>query len=230
MKNSLKTKRLVGISSLAALVVVLQLISNYIQFGTVSITLALIPMVIGAIIYGPLTGFGLGAIMGIIILTAPSTATFLSFNVIATVLLCILKTGLAGLAAGWAYKGLIKLNFLGKAKFPVAIIIPTLIAPIINTSLFILGTAILFQGLSIIDANGNSVVLVPQAGGFGEAFTAAVGFVVFTNFIIEFIVCVVLSPSIIYLVKILGLRFDLGFSKSFKEAANIEIEEDEALE
>lgn len=232
MKNSLRTKRLVGISSLAALVVVLQLISNYIQFGTVSITLALIPMVIGAIIYGPLTGFGLGALMGIIILTAPSTATFLSFNAFTTILLCILKTGLAGLAAGWLYKGLIRLEILKKAKFPVAIIVSTLVAPIINTGLFILGTAILFQGLSIPGANpGEVIVLVPSTGGFGQAFTAAVGFVVFTNFIIEFSVCVVLSPSLVYLVKILGSKFDLGYANDFKnEINNIVLNDDEIVE
>lgn len=231
MKNSLQTKRLVGIASLAALVVVLQLISNYIQFGTVSITLALIPMVIGAILYGPLTGFGLGAIMGIVILTAPSTSTFLSFNAFTTILLCILKTGLAGLAAGWIYKGLIRLECLKKAKFPVAIIVPTLVAPMINTGLFILGTAIMFQGLSVPGANpGEVIVLVPSTGGFGEAFSAAVGFVVFTNFLVEFVVCAVLSPSLIYLVKVLGTKFDLGFAKDFKSQANLLAIDEDTIE
>ena len=232
MKNSLKTKRLVGIASLAALVVVLQLISNYIQFGTVSITLALIPMVIGAIIYGPLTGFGLGAIMGIVILTAPSTSTFLSFNAFMTILLCILKTGLAGLAAGWLYKGLIRLEFLKKAKFPVAIIVSTLVAPVINTGLFILGTAILFQGLSVPGANpGEVIILIPSTGGFGEAFSSAVGFVVFSNFLIEFLVCIILSPSLVYLVKVLCTKFDLGFASDFKAQANlISIDEEEVKE
>ena len=46
--NSQKIKRMVGIASLAAVVVVLQLIANYIPGpGGVSITLALIPLVIG---------------------------------------------------------------------------------------------------------------------------------------------------------------------------------------
>ncbi len=226
MKNSLKIKRLVGTASLAALVVVLQLLSNYIQFGTVSITLALIPMVVGAIIYGPLTGFGLGALMGIIILTAPSTVTFLSFNAFATVVLCVLKTGLAGLACGWIYKGLIRLNVLGKAKFSVAIITATLVAPIINTGLFILGTAILFQGLSITSEAGEVIVLVPSAGGFGAAFSAAVGFVALTNFLVEFAVSVVLSPAMVYLTKILGNRFDLGFARDFKIGANLALDEE----
>ena len=55
--NSLLIKKIVGTSVLTALVIVLQVISNYITFGSVSITLALIPIAMGAILYGPLTGF-----------------------------------------------------------------------------------------------------------------------------------------------------------------------------
>ena len=222
MKNRKQIQKMVGIASLAALVVVLQIISNYVPLGTVNITLALIPLVMGAIIYGPLTGFGLGALMGVIILTAPSTTTFLSYNAFVTILLCILKTGLAGLAAGWLYKGIIRLKFLKKATFPVAIIVATLVAPIINTGLFILGTAILFQGLTLTLESGDVLVLVPSTGGFGAAFSAAVGMVALTNFLIEFAISVVMSPALVYLTKILGTRFDLGFSKDFKEYAYLE--------
>ena len=52
---------MVGIAVLAALVVVLQLLSSVIKIGTVSITLTLIPIVVGAAFYGP----GAGAILGI---------------------------------------------------------------------------------------------------------------------------------------------------------------------
>lgn len=222
MKNALRIKRMVGISTIAALVVVLQLISNYIQFGTVSITLALIPLVVGAILYGPLVGFGLGAIMGLIILAAPSTVMFLSFNPFGTVVLCVLKTGLAGLAAGWIYKGIIRITALKKVKFPVAVITATLLTPLINTAIFVLGTAVLFQGVGITTDAGEFVELVPAAGEFGAAFTAAVGFVAVSNFLIEFLVCVLLSPAVVYLFKVLGKTYDLSFSKDFKRGANQE--------
>lgn len=214
--NSFKIKRMVGIASLTALIVVLQFISNYIQFGSVSITLALIPMVVGAIIYGPLVGFILGLIMGFIILLAPSTALFWNYNAIMTILLCLFKTGLAGLAAGYVYKGIIRIKALKKATFPTAIIVATLVAPLINTGLFILGTSILFQGLSI-SVDGVTTVLVPSNGGYGAALSASIGFVVLTNFVIEFIISVVLSPSIVYLTKVLGATKDLGFQEDFKK-------------
>ncbi len=229
-KNSQQIKRLVGVAILAALVAVLQLISNYIQFGTVSITLALIPMVVGAILYGPTIGFVLGAFMGVLILTAPSTSLFLSYNAFGTVVLCILKTGLAGLASGWIYKGIIRINALKKAKFATAVITSALVAPCINTGLFILGTSILFQGLSYVDANGVSQVLVPSTS-FGAAFTAAVGFVVLTNWVIEFAVSVVLSPVLVSLVKVLTSKYDLAFANDFSkynELDNLDVEVMEA--
>lgn len=99
MKNSKKIQRMVGIASLAAITAVLQVIANYITFGPVSITLALIPLVIGAILYGPWAGAFLGALMGAIILSAPSTAAFLVVNPFATVVLCLIKTGVAGLVS-----------------------------------------------------------------------------------------------------------------------------------
>ena len=224
MKNSIMIKRMVGIATLAALVAVLQILSNYITFGPVSITLALIPMVVGAILYGPLTGFGLGVFMGALILTAPSTELFLGFNPFGTVVLCLLKTGLAGLASGWIYKGMIRINALKKAKFPVAVIVAALVAPCINTGLFIFGTAVLFQGLSFVDENGITDVLVPSTG-FGDAFTAAVGFVVLTNWLIEFAVSVILAPSIVYLFKVFRMNYDLGFANDFKFVADTVIEE-----
>ena len=50
MERSLKIKKMVMITILSVVAIVLQLFSNYVQFGPVSITLALIPIVVGAII------------------------------------------------------------------------------------------------------------------------------------------------------------------------------------
>jgi len=66
MKNE-KIRKITGIAIFICLVVVLQLFSNYVTFGPVSITLALIPIVVGSIIYGPMAGFILGAVCGITI-------------------------------------------------------------------------------------------------------------------------------------------------------------------
>lgn len=151
MNNSFKIKKMVGIAVLLALIVVLQLISNYVTIGQVSITLALIPLTMGAILYGPIVGLFLGMVMGAVVLVAPSTSVYLNFNIWLTILLCLLKTGLAGLVSGLVYKGIIRLKFLGIAKFPVAIVFAALLAPIVNTGIFILGISTLFVGA---DLNG----------------------------------------------------------------------------
>lgn len=52
MKNY-RVKRMTGISILAAVTIVLALISNNVTIATVNINLALIPIVVGACIYGP---------------------------------------------------------------------------------------------------------------------------------------------------------------------------------
>lgn len=76
MKNRLLIKKMTGIAMLAVLVCIFALISNYITIGSVNITLSLIPIVIGAIVFGPLAGFILGLVNGVMVLLAPSTALF----------------------------------------------------------------------------------------------------------------------------------------------------------
>lgn len=188
MNNSKKIKKMVGIATLAAIVVVLQCIANYITFGPVSITLALIPLVIGAVLYGPAAGFMLGAIMGVVILTAPTTQLFMSFNPFVTFLLCILKTGLAGLIAGFIFK------LVGKKHFNLGIILASIVTPIVNTGLFAAGTLLFFMPLfeSQISSSGvNAISFV---------FTTLIGI----NFLFEFPINVVLSPTICYIIRIVS--------------------------
>ncbi len=197
--NSLLIKKIVGTSVLTALVIVLQVISNYITFGSVSITLALIPIAMGAILYGPLTGFFLGVVMGIMVLIAPSTAVFFSVNAPVTILLCPLKTGLAGLVSGYVFKFF---AFLAKGKekkkgyYFVGVIISAILVPVINTAVFILASILFFKPL------------------FGD-FVGIINAVITTNFLIEFLVSSLLSPTLNTLVKVLSRRSNLGFNNDF---------------
>ncbi|MCR5308416.1 MAG: hypothetical protein K6E24_05430 [bacterium] len=203
MKNSIKIKKMVGIATLASLVIGLQFLSNYVTFGSVSITLALIPIAVGAILYGPIVGMILGVIMGLVVIVAPSTLTyFMPVNPAATVILCLLKTGLAGLISGLIFK---LFAFVAKKKekkstkntlFAFGIIIAGLVIPIINTGLFIVGASIFFTEI------------------YGSAM-AVIEAVIATNFFIEFGVSVVLSPVLVYLIKALTYQTDLGFTSDF---------------
>ncbi|MBQ7714736.1 MAG: ECF transporter S component, partial [Clostridia bacterium] len=59
-ERHLRLVKLVQIALITAIVVVLQLIGAVIHFGPFSVSLVLVPIVIGAILYGPLAGAWLG--------------------------------------------------------------------------------------------------------------------------------------------------------------------------
>ena len=62
------TKKIAGVGLLSAIVVVLQLLGSFIHFGPFSISLVLIPIVVGASLYGALSGAWLGLVFGITVL------------------------------------------------------------------------------------------------------------------------------------------------------------------
>ncbi len=166
---------------LMAFTVALQLFSNYITFGPVAINLALIPLIIGAIILGPMEGLLLGVIDGAIILTAPSTMMFISVNPAMTVLLCFAKTGIAGLVCGYVSR-------LFKKHQKIGVIISSILVPIINTGIFMVGAYFFFLDVF----GGNAMILITG--------------VLSINFVIEFVTVSVLSVSIYYISEIAKKR------------------------
>lgn len=190
MNNKLKINKLVGISIFMCLVVVLQLFSNYVTFGPVSITLALIPIVVGSIIYGPLAGFILGAVCGLTVFFAPGTiGLFWPYGIIKTFLLCILKTGIAGLVSGYLY------CLFGKKTKMLGVVLSSISVPIINTGIFAVGAFFLYKDLLISFCPEGQSTLVYLLVGF-------IGF----NFIIEFFVNSLLSPIVLRVVNIYNLN------------------------
>ena len=183
--KSLKIKRITGIAVFAALVVVLQLFSNYVQFGPVSITLALIPIVVGSIIYGPLAGFALGAVGGFLVFIAPSTiGLFWDYGVFITFLVCVLKMGLAGMVSGLLYKA-----FNNKNK-KLAVTLSSICVPIINTGLFAIAALLFYKDLLVnLNTKGQNTIAF--------LFFTFIGF----NFLIEFAVNSILSPVVLRLVN-----------------------------
>ncbi|WP_162849843.1 ECF transporter S component [Anaeroplasma bactoclasticum] len=218
MKNSLLIKKLVGLATLTALVVALQFLSNYVKFGEVEITLALIPIVVGAILYGPLAGGFLGLVMGAIVITAPGTqGLFMPVNPAATIILCLLKTGIAGLVAGLVFNlfsFIARKNENKKTKitlFGVGVVLATLLVPVINTGLFMVGAVLFFNSL-------------PYFADFAVTWAT----VVTVNFAIEFTVSAVASPALVVLIKVLARNYNLGFAHNFDEF--LEEEENSVLE
>ena len=190
MNNREKIQKITGISILIGLAIALTFISNYIPAGMVNINLTLVVIVIGACIYGPLAGLLLGVINGIITLIAPATlAVFFPLHPLLTILLCIVKTGVAGLVSGLLFKLFksIKKEFIGT-------IVSSIVVPIINTGLFIIGVLLFF-----LDVYGDATTLITL--------------VLSVNFLIEFISIVVLSPAIYRIIKVVAHRMEENRAK-----------------
>ena len=68
-----KTRRLAGLALFTAIVVVLQLLGSFIKFGPFAVSLVLIPIVVGAAVYGVSAGAWLGFVFGVVVTIAVVT-------------------------------------------------------------------------------------------------------------------------------------------------------------
>ena len=176
-------KRMVGIALLIAIVVVLQLLGQFIKLGPVSITLVLLPIVVGAAVYGPSAGAILGFAFSLVVLLQPDTAFFYGMSIIGTIITVIVKGTLCGWIAGIVYRALSKKNAFWGA------LASAIICPIINTAIFFAGCCTFF--LKPLQASG--IENVPF-----YVITVFIGL----NFIAEFATNIVCCPIIVRLLKV----------------------------
>ena len=182
MKNA-KIKRMAAVALLMALVVVMQFISGLIPpVSGFSISLVLIPIVLGAALYGPGAGALLGATFGTVVyincVTGADVGGAMVFQ--ANPVLCFLvvlgKGILAGVASGLLYK-LLK----GKNTY-VAMLCAAIICPIVNTGVFVACMMTFFRDVLAVWAEG------------GEIVAYVLSALVLCNFVPELIINIVFSP------------------------------------
>jgi len=192
MSNTRKkqTETLVLGAILTALVIVLQLLGSFIRFGMFSISLVLVPIVIGAAKCGWKIGAWLGFIFGATVLISGDAAAFLAVDVLGTILTVLLKGTACGLVAGITYKLLKKYNRY------LAVVAAAIVCPVVNTGVFLLGCLVFFLptitewGVAAGFTNAAAYMFLGLAGG---------------NFLFEVGANVVLAPVII---RILNLKKD----------------------
>jgi len=187
MKTNTKTRKIVGIGLMTAIVVALQLLGSFIKFGVFSISLVLVPIIVGAALYGIGAGAWLGFAFGVTVLASGDAGVFLAVNPVGTVVTVLLKGVLAGLAAGGVYKLIEKKNKL------VAVITAGIVAPVVNTGIFIVGCWLFFMPL---------ITEWATAAGAENAGLFVLTGVVGINFFVELAINLVLSTVIVRLIKI----------------------------
>lgn len=182
-----KTTSLVQLALLTALVIVFQLLGQFVPVGVTKVSLVLLPITLGGILLGPWSGAVLGFIFGAIVVvvggafgTDPFTSTLFQAQPFATTAICLVKGTAAGLCGGLVYRLVARWK-----QFP-AVFAAAAIVPIVNTVLFILGGLFLVQDTLSAEfvASGSTV--------FYFLTIVCAGW----NFIFEFLLNIILAPSL----------------------------------
>lgn len=178
---------MVGMGLFTAIVVVLQFLGGGIKFGMFSISLVLVPIVVGAAVYGWKAGAWLGFAFGAAVMLSGDAAAFLVVDPLGTVLTVMLKGTACGFAAGLVYMLLQKWNKV------VAVFAAAVICPVVNTGIFLIGCRLFFW---------ETIAGWGAAMGFANAADYAIFGLAGINFLIEICVNLVLAPVIVRLIKI----------------------------
>ncbi len=186
--NSEKIRKLVGTGLLTAVVIVIYLLTMGLSIGPFNITFALIPIVVGAALYGWATGGWLGLVFGAMVLFTGGGNAFLVINAPGTIITCLAKGCLAGAVSGLIYKALEKKNRWAATVCAAAA------APIVNTGVFLLGCVLFFMDTINVWAAGAGI---ENAGVY--MITAFVG----VNFLVELGANLLLSSVIVRVLDII---------------------------
>ena len=188
MKKRMETKKVVGIGLFTAIVVILQMLGSFIHFGTFSVSLVLLPIVLGAALYGSPAGLWLGFVFGAVVLLSGDASPFLAVNPLGTVFTVLIKGMLAGLAAALLYR------VFAKKNETLAVVLAALLSPLVNTGVFLLCCKFFFMPVMTMWASEM---------GFGENVA---GYMILglvgANFLFEVLFNVILSPVILRLLRI----------------------------
>ena len=190
MSNTNKSNvyRLTGLGILTAIIIVLQVLTTFVRFGPFSITLALIPIVVGAAMYGKGAGAYLGAVFSVVVvimcITGGDVGGFMvwSANPVMCVIMCMLKGTAAGFLAGLMYQ------LVGKKNQLLGVILAALISPIANTGIFIIGMLLFFRETLAAWAGGSDLLTYIILGLTG------------VNFLVELGVNMILSPVVVKII------------------------------
>ena len=215
--KKMSTNTIVLGAILTALVTVLQLMGAFIKLGPFSVSLVLIPIVIGAATCGIAVSSWLGLVFGIAVLISGDAAAFLAISVPGTVITVLAKGVACGFFAGLAFKGVLALldrrsknqiaqikreeglceccedgvyRFLSRNNKYIATLVAAIVCPAVNTGVFLLGCLAFFmEAVSAWAGDANIVYYM---------FIILVG----ANFLFELGTDIILSPVVVRLLNI----------------------------
>lgn len=181
------TKTIAGVGLLTAIVLVLQALAVLIRpTGFFNISLVLVPIVVGAALYGWKSGAWLGFVFGMVVLFTDAGA-FLAVSVPGTIVTVLLKGIFCGIAAGLVYK------LLEKKSIITGVIVSAVICPCVNTGIFLLGCKVFFM---------DTINEWAAALGYESAGKYMIFGLVGVNFLVEMAINIILSSAIVQIIKV----------------------------
>ena len=197
MNNKFFTARNVALLGiLTALVIVLQLFASAIPMFGVTLNFSLIPIALAGVLVGWIGGAIVGFSCGLVVFITmavlgqePSTAFFFQTNPAILTIMCIGKTTVAGIVSGLLYK------LISKRNSAVAIGASSLIIPILNTGIYMLGIVLMkdsaaeFMGLTSSSA--------------GLVFSVVFG-LIWLNFVLEMAITIIFTPMLYKVIRVVN--------------------------
>lgn len=178
-----------GLGILTAIIVVLQVITTYFPTKPFAVTLALIPIVIGAAIFGPKAGAYLGGVFSVVVIIMcvigadVGGAMVWNANPFLCVLVCMLKGVAAGFVSGLLFRLVAKKNLITGTA------VAAVVSPIVNTGIFYIGMLLFFREVLALWSGGSDVLFFALS-----AMTSV-------NFLVELGVNIIVTPIIVAILK-----------------------------
>ena len=178
---------MVLLALLSALVAVLSYFGGFIKIGGfASISLTLIPVVLGAALLGAGAGAWLGGVSGAVFFLTADAAFWLGLSIPGTIITVMVKGIASGLLAGLAYKMLEDVNRY------LAVIVSAVVCPVVNTGIFLIGCLLFFMDA----VSGGAAVEGMSIGGY------LIVFFVGLNFVFELLLNIIVSPALLRIINI----------------------------
>jgi uncharacterized membrane protein len=179
---------------LIALVVLLQALATIIRPGLIPVNLVLPIIVVGAGMYGAKVGALLGVAFACVVIAsgiigaAPLSTLMWTASPPLMILSNLVRGASFGFAAGAVY------NWFAKRKPADGALAAAIVAPIVNTLIFLLSLIFFFRPILVDMAGDNNIIY--------HAFIVMAG----TNFLVEMIINIGLVSVIVRLVQVLGVK------------------------
>lgn len=186
-QRRMNTAKLTLLALLTALVAILAYLGGFVKIGALaSISLTLIPVVLGAALCGPMAGAWLGGVAGVVFFMTADSAFWFSLSIPGTIITVMVKGILSGLCAGLVYK------LLENKNRYIAVLTAAIVCPVVNTGIFLLGCLVFFM---------DAVKAMSVAEGLSVG-AYLILFFVGLNFVFELLSNILLSPAIVSLINI----------------------------